>query len=54
MTRLVFVLSFLFSYSALAAGEIDPQMVRPMCGRISESPPPNWTDPDGCPVNRAA
>ena len=53
MTRLVFILSFLFSHNTLSAGELDSQMVWPLCGRISENPPPNWADPDGCPANRA-
>jgi murein DD-endopeptidase MepM/ murein hydrolase activator NlpD len=34
------------------AVDIDPDMAWPLCGRISENPPPGWSAPDGCPAGR--
>ena len=34
------------------AGEMDPDMAWPLCGRITEAPPGGWVEADGCPVDR--
>ena len=34
------------------AREFDPQAAWPLCGRISENPPHNWREEDGCPPDR--
>ncbi|HKJ16257.1 MAG TPA: hypothetical protein VJ984_02770, partial [Xanthomonadales bacterium] len=34
------------------SGKTDPDMIWPLCGRISENPPPGWVDTDGCPAER--
>ena len=44
---------FLFLASSLQAADTDPNTVWPLCGRITESPPPDWVDSDGCPLDRA-
>ncbi len=44
------MLSILLSLSAFAT---EPQMIWPLCGRITESPPPGWSAPEGCPDDRA-
>ena len=36
----------------LAAAQFDPMPAWPLCGRISENPPLNWNDTDGCPSQR--
>jgi murein DD-endopeptidase MepM/ murein hydrolase activator NlpD len=54
MAKLITLLAtFIVVQSNLSAGEIDPQMVWPLCGRISQSPPSGWVDQDGCPASRA-
>lgn len=34
------------------ASDFDPAPAWPLCGRISEAPPPGWQDSDGCPATR--
>lgn len=51
--RSLFILLSLFiPCIAASAGEMDPSAAWPLCGRISENPPPNWQETDGCPADR--
>jgi len=38
---------------APAAAQLDPDTIWPLCGRITENPPPGWQPGDGCPLARA-
>jgi len=48
-----FLLATLLLSATARAADTDPDTVWPLCGRISESPPPGWTAADGCPPGRA-
>ena len=39
-------------YSEADLGEFDPNPVWPLCGRITENPPAQWVETDGCPQER--
>jgi murein DD-endopeptidase MepM/ murein hydrolase activator NlpD len=48
-----FLLSSATFHSQLALAQaFDPNPPWPLCGRISEAPPANWIDTDGCPPER--
>ncbi len=49
----VVLLLAMFANSADShAGALDPDTVWPLCGRITDNPPPGWTAADGCPAER--
>ena len=39
-------------WAATCAADIDPESAWPLCGRITENPPPGWEAADGCPSSR--
>ena len=50
--RIFFALISLVAVSTTVAQSFDPEVAWPLCGRISEAPPPGWVDSDGCPSDR--
>jgi murein DD-endopeptidase MepM/ murein hydrolase activator NlpD len=54
-SKLVFLSSFallLLAAGQVIAGETDPDTIWPLCGRITENPPPGWRKQKGCPESR--
>ena len=49
---LVSVAIWLMPCITLALGPFDPSPVWPLCGRITENPPPGWEKTSGCPPQR--
>jgi len=47
------VLFFAVFIGDIYAANTDPNTLWPLCGRITENPPPGWVDTDGCPAARA-
>ncbi|MFT5138455.1 MAG: PKD repeat protein [Rhodothermales bacterium] len=47
----LFLLLFVTSLET-QAGDTDPNVSWPLCGRIAASPPAGWVDTDGCPADR--
>jgi murein DD-endopeptidase MepM/ murein hydrolase activator NlpD len=52
LVRIVFSLACLAAASVALAQSFDPDLAWPLCGRITENPPPRWVDTDGCPASR--
>ena len=49
----VFAAMFLlFTPLAAKAQQFDENLAWPLCGRITEAPPSDWIEFDGCPSNR--
>lgn len=46
------IFTFLFSCLDATASQYDTNASWPLCGRISEAPPQNWTPVQGCPSER--
>lgn len=51
--------NFIFAVAVLALSStdarsqaFDPDLAWPLCGRITENPPPEWSESDGCPSDR--
>lgn len=52
LTRMLLVTGILVTSQQVIANQFDPDMAWPLCGRIADNPPQNWTPEQGCPQQR--
>ena len=50
--HLIVLFMITVSFSLQAKPLFDPAAVWPLCGRIMDNPPENWSVKDGCPAER--